>query len=102
MREVLGELAAIRQRDGSAALATVVRTWRSAPRPAGASMLVTDEGEAVGSVSGGCVEGALFELGQEVLADGVPRFETYGVSDDQQSGLGSGTAIGVCCTSTSG
>lgn len=88
MREVLGELAAIRQRDGSAALATVVRTWRSAPRPAGASMLVTDEGEAVGSVSGGCVEGALFELGQEVLADGVPRFETYGVSDDDAFAVG--------------
>lgn len=66
---------------GSTAMATVVRTWRSAPRPAGASMLVTDTGEAVGSVSGGCVEGALYELGQQVLADGSPRYETYGVSD---------------------
>lgn len=69
-------------------MATVVRTWRSAPRPAGASMLVTDAGEAVGSVSGGCVEGALFEVGQEVLADGVPRFETYGVSDDDAFAVG--------------
>ena len=70
MREVLSELTAIRDAGGTAAMATVVRTWRSAPRPAGASMLVTDAGEAVGSVSGGCVEGALYELGQEVLADG--------------------------------
>ena len=51
-------------------------------------MLVTDSGEAVGSVSGGCVEGALFEVGQEVLADGVARFETYGVSDDDAFAVG--------------
>jgi xanthine dehydrogenase accessory factor len=88
MREVLAELLAVRGRGGSAAMATVVRTWRSAPRPAGASMLVTDSEEAVGSVSGGCVEGALFELGLEVLADGEPRFETYGVSDDDAFAVG--------------
>jgi xanthine dehydrogenase accessory factor len=51
-------------------------------------MLVTDTGEAVGSVSGGCVEGALYEVGQEVLADGQPRFETYGVSDDDAFAVG--------------
>ena len=88
MREVLEELVAVQRRGGSAAMATVVRTWRSAPRPAGASMLVTDTGEAVGSVSGGCVEGALFDAGQEVLADGQPRFETYGVSDDDAFAVG--------------
>ncbi len=88
MREVLSELTAIRDAGGTAAMATVVRTWRSAPRPAGASMLVSDAGEAVGSVSGGCVEGALFELGQEVLADGLPRYETYGVSDDDAFAVG--------------
>jgi xanthine dehydrogenase accessory factor len=69
-------------------MATVVRTWRSAPRPAGASMLVTDLDEAVGSVSGGCVEGALFDLGQEVLASGEPLLETYGVSDDDAFSVG--------------
>ncbi len=69
-------------------MATVVRTWRSAPRPAGASMLVTDLDEAVGSVSGGCVEGALFDLGQEVLASGEPVLETYGVSDDDAFSVG--------------
>ena len=88
MREVLSELTAIRDSGGRAAMATVVRTWRSAPRPAGASMLVSDAGEAVGSVSGGCVEGALYELGQEVLADGQPRYETYGVSDDDAFAVG--------------
>jgi len=88
VREVLPELMAIRSRGGSAAMATVVRTWRSAPRPAGASMLVTDEDEAVGSVSGGCVEGALFDVGQEVIADGTPRFETYGIGDDDAFAVG--------------
>jgi len=88
VREVLPELIAVRGRGGAAAMATVVRTWRSAPRPAGASMLVTEAGEAVGSVSGGCVEGALYDVGQEVLADGQPRFETYGVSDDDAFAVG--------------
>jgi xanthine dehydrogenase accessory factor len=88
MREIIGDLLSLHQRGGSAAMATVVKTWRSAPRPAGASMLVTDSGEAVGSVSGGCVEGALFDLGQEVLADGTPRFETFGVSDDDAFAVG--------------
>lgn len=88
MREVLDELIEVRRRGGSAAMATVVRTWRSAPRPAGASMLVTDAGEAVGSVSGGCVEGALFDVGQAVLGDGIPQFETYGVSDDDAFAVG--------------
>jgi xanthine dehydrogenase accessory factor len=86
--EVLDDLYAVWQREGQAAMATVVRTWRSAPRPAGASMLVTDRGEAVGSVSGGCVEGALYDLGQEVLADGLPRRQTYGVSDDDAFAVG--------------
>lgn len=88
MREVLPALMDVLQRDGSTAMATVVRTWRSAPRPAGASMLVTDHAEAVGSVSGGCVEGALFDLGQEVLASGEPMLETYGVSDDDAFSVG--------------
>jgi xanthine dehydrogenase accessory factor len=91
MREVLPSLMAAFERGEAAAMATVVRTWRSAPRPAGASMLVTAGGEAVGSVSGGCVEGALYTLGEEVLADGVPQFETYGVTD------GDAFAVGLTC-----
>lgn len=88
MREILGELAAAYERGEPCALATVVRTWRSAPRPAGASMIVTSGGEAIGSVSGGCVEGALYDVGHEVLDNGVPRYETYGVSDDDAFAVG--------------
>src|SRR6187455_1804323 len=54
----------------------------------GASMLVGPDGEAVGSVSGGCVEGAVYELGQEVVADGAPVLERYGVSDDDAFAVG--------------
>ena len=86
MREVLGELAEAGAKP--VAMATVVRTWRSAPRPAGAVMLVTATGEAIGSVSGGCVEGALYDLGQEVLSTGQPVLETYGVSDDDAFSVG--------------
>src|SRR5689334_24699048 len=67
---------------------TVVGTWRSAPRQPGASMLVGPGGEAVGSVSGGCVEGAVYELGQQVLADGRPVLQRYGVSDDDAFAVG--------------
>jgi xanthine dehydrogenase accessory factor len=88
MREVLPELVAAVERGDAAAMATVVRTWRSAPRPAGAAMLVTADGEVVGSVSGGCVEGAVYEIGQDVLHDGEPRYETYGISDDDAFAVG--------------
>ena len=69
-------------------LATVVRTWRSAPRRPGASMAVSADGEVVGSVSGGCVEGAVYELAQEVAARGEPQLVTYGVSDDDAFAVG--------------
>src|SRR4051794_7784822 len=67
---------------------TVVATFRSAPRAPGASMLVGPDGEAVGSVSGGCVEGAVYELGQEVVASGAPVLQRYGVSDDDAFAVG--------------
>src|SRR6476469_3892577 len=67
---------------------TVVAPWRSSPRPAGASMLVGTGGEAVGSVSGGCVEGAVYELAQEVVAGGTPALQRYGVSDDDAFAVG--------------
>ena len=88
MREILPAMLAAHARGEPVALATLVRTWNSAPRPPGSSMLVTAQGSAVGSVSGGCVEGALFELGQEVLATGQPDLETYGVSDDEAFAAG--------------
>jgi len=61
---------------------TVVGTWKSAPRQPGASMLVGPHGVAVGSVSGGCVEGAVYELAQASREDGAPVLQRYGVSDD--------------------
>jgi xanthine dehydrogenase accessory factor len=69
-------------------LATVVRTFRSAPREPGAAMAVSASGEAVGSVSGGCVEGAVYELAQQVCQTGQPVLQTYGVSDDAAFSVG--------------
>jgi len=73
------------------ALATVVGVSRSAPRQPGAAMAVGAGGEAVGSVSGGCVEGAVYELAQEVLASGEPQLTTYGYSDE------TAFAVGLTC-----
>jgi xanthine dehydrogenase accessory factor len=88
VREVVPDLVAALDRGEPAAVATVVRTWRSAPRPPGAAMVVLAGGEAVGSVSGGCVEGALYEVGGQVLADGQPQYQSYGVSDDDAFAVG--------------
>ena len=88
MRDVLDELVRRYQAGETVGLGTVVSTFRSAPRPAGASMLVTEAGEAFGSVSGGCVEGAVYDLGQQVLGDGVPVLQRYGVSDDDAFAVG--------------
>ena len=88
MREVLPELMAW-WRDGEAiGVGTVVGTWRSAPRPPGASMLVGPDKSAVGSVSGGCVEGAVYDLAQQVVADGQPLLQRYGVSDEDAFAVG--------------
>lgn len=70
------------------ALATVVGTWRSAPRQPGAAMVVAPSGEPTGSVSGGCVEGAVYELAQEVIATGEGVLTRYGVSDDDAFAVG--------------
>ncbi|MFC7403751.1 XdhC family protein [Georgenia alba] len=88
MRDVIDELAGWWERGEPVAMGTVVATFRSAPRQPGAAMLVGPGGQAVGSVSGGCVEGAVYELGQEVLEDGAPRLERYGISDDDAFAVG--------------
>src|SRR5256886_13418647 len=69
-------------------MATVVATWRSAPRPPGATMLVGPDGSAVGSVSGGCVEGAVYDLAKDVAASGTPVWQRYGVSDEDAFAVG--------------
>ncbi len=88
MRDVLTKLDEWWTKGETAALATVVGTYSSAPRRPGASMLVGPAGEAVGSVSGGCVEGAVYELGEQVLTDGRPILQRYGVSDDDAFAVG--------------
>jgi len=88
VREVLPELMKWWRDGRTVGVGTVVATFRSAPRPPGASMLVGPSGEAVGSVSGGCVEGAVYELAQEVVGKGEPRLQRYGVSDDDAFAVG--------------
>src|SRR4249919_3087365 len=88
MREVLADLLRWWREGRPVGMATVVATWRSAPRPAGASMIVGPDGEAVGSVSGGCVEGAVYELAEQVVADRTPVLQRYGVSDDDAFAVG--------------
>ena len=88
MREVMEELMALYRAGETVALGTVVATFRSAPRPPGASMVVTADGQAIGSVSGGCVEGAVYELGAEVRQTGAPELVRYGISDDDAFAVG--------------
>ncbi|MGH3490611.1 MAG: XdhC family protein [Actinopolymorphaceae bacterium] len=91
MREVLDDLVGWWEAGATVGMGTVVATWRSAPRPVGAVMLVGPDGTAVGSVSGGCVEGAVYEAAQRVVDTGRPGLERYGVSDD------AAFAIGLTC-----
>ncbi len=91
MRDVLPKLLPWWHDGASVGLGTVVATFQSAPRLPGASMLVGPEGEAVGSVSGGCVEGAVYELAEQVLTDRRPVLQRYGVSDE------AAFAVGLTC-----
>ncbi|MEX0426571.1 XdhC family protein [Nocardioides sp. DS6] len=88
MRDVLDELMTWWDSGETVGMATVVATFQSAPRPPGASMLVGPDETAVGSVSGGCVEGAVYELAKEVVESGTPVLQRYGVSDDDAFAVG--------------
>jgi xanthine/CO dehydrogenase XdhC/CoxF family maturation factor len=79
------------------ALATVVTTWGSAPRPVGSQLAVDNEGNFIGSVSGGCIEGAVVTEALDAIADGKPRMLDFGVSDAQawEVGLACGGKIQV-------
>ncbi|MGO9103614.1 MAG: XdhC family protein [Mycobacterium sp.] len=91
MRDVLAELMSIWRAGGTAGVATVVRTVRSAPRPPGAAMVVAPDGTVAGSVSGGCVEAAVYELATEVMRTGRPQLQRYCVS------AGDRFAVGLTC-----
>jgi xanthine dehydrogenase accessory factor len=88
VREILPELGRWRDRGDRIAMARVVATRRSAPRPVGSKLIVSERGELAGSVSGGCVESEVVEAAREVLAGGEPRLLTYGISDDLALSVG--------------
>lgn len=85
---MLEELLTVWRSGGAAGVATVVRTIRSAPRQPGATMVVSPDGSVAGSVSGGCVEAAVYELVNEVVASGRPELQRYGISDDDAFAVG--------------
>ncbi|WP_170301261.1 XdhC family protein [Mycobacterium botniense] len=88
MRDVLGELMTIWRAGDTAGVATVVRTRHSAPRPPGAVLVVGPDGTVAGSVSGGCVEAAVYELAAEVRRSGRPQLQRYGASADDPFAVG--------------
>ncbi len=88
MRELAETIERWRARGDRVALATVVATRRSAPRPVGSKLAVSQRGELYGSVSGGCVESDVAVTAAEVLADGTPRLLTYGIADEQAWSIG--------------
>jgi xanthine dehydrogenase accessory factor len=88
MRDVLDALMPWWEAGETVGVGTVVATFRSAPRPPGASMLVGPDGTAVGSVSGGCVEGAVYEEATAAVESGRPVLKRYGVSDDDAYAIG--------------
>ena len=82
MREVLSELNEWTRDGEEIAVATVVETWGSSPRPLGSKMLVTRSGKMAGSVSNGCIEGAVFDEAVKVLKSGQAKIAAFGVADD--------------------
>jgi len=88
VKEIVDEVERWRNRGERFAIATVVATRRSAPRPVGSKFAVSQSGELCGSVSGGCVESDIAEQAKDVLETGVPRLLSYGISDDEALGVG--------------
>jgi xanthine/CO dehydrogenase XdhC/CoxF family maturation factor len=88
MKEILADVERWRAKGEKVAIATVVATRRSAPRPVGAKLAVSESGELAGSVSGGCVEGDVFEHAREVLRSGQPKLLSYGIEDEEAWNVG--------------
>jgi xanthine/CO dehydrogenase XdhC/CoxF family maturation factor len=95
--DILKAAEAWRREGRGVALATVMETWGSAPRPVGANLVIDNEGNFLGSVSGGCVEGAVVAEAIDVIDDGKPRMLEFGVADDTawKVGLSCGGTIRV-------
>jgi xanthine/CO dehydrogenase XdhC/CoxF family maturation factor len=88
MKEILSEIERWRQEGERVVVATVVGTRRSAPRPVGSSLAVSETGKLCGSVSGGCVEGDVVERAADVFATGEPKLLSYGISDEEAWAVG--------------
>jgi xanthine dehydrogenase accessory factor len=88
VKEIVDEVERWRGQGEQVAIATVVATRRSAPRPVGAKFAISERGAMCGSVSGGCVENDIAVQAREVIATGEPRLLSYGISDDQALGVG--------------
>jgi xanthine/CO dehydrogenase XdhC/CoxF family maturation factor len=95
--DVLGTIAAWRAQGRKTALATVVSTWGSSPRPVGSQLGIDGDGNLVGSVSGGCIEGAVAKEALDAMRDGEPRLLEFGVSNEQawEVGLACGGTVRV-------
>ena len=89
--DVLDQAAAWAEAGEQVAIATVTETWGSSPRPAGSQMAVTASGRMAGSVSGGCIEGAVADMAMETLRTGTPQWMDFGVTDE------SAWAVGLAC-----
>ncbi len=88
MKEILEDVERWQAAGEKVVVATVVATRRSAPRPVGTSLAVSESGKICGSVSGGCVESDVFEAAMEVMASGEPRLLHYGITDDMAWSVG--------------
>jgi xanthine/CO dehydrogenase XdhC/CoxF family maturation factor len=97
VKEILPEVEAWQEAGEKVVVATVVTTRRSAPRPVGTSLAVSESGKMCGSVSGGCVESDVFDNAMEVMRTGEPKLLHYGITDDQawEVGLPCGGEIDV-------
>ncbi|MFC3124517.1 XdhC family protein [Pseudoroseomonas globiformis] len=95
--DILGTAAEWLGQGETVALATVVETWGSSPRPAGSQLAVTASGRMAGSVSGGCIEGAVAEVAQKTMQDGQPQLLDFGISDERawEVGLACGGKLKV-------
>ncbi|MEM1414807.1 MAG: XdhC family protein [Myxococcota bacterium] len=95
--DVLGAAARWRGEGAGVALATVVSTWGSSPRPAGSQLVIREDGTFLGSVSGGCIEGAVVQEARDVIAAGAPKLLEYGVTNERawEVGLACGGRVQV-------
>lgn len=95
--DILSVAAAWRQAGEDVAIATVTETWGSSPRPPGSQMAVTKSGKMAGSVSGGCIEGAVADIAMKTIETGVPQLMDFGISNERawEVGLACGGKLKV-------